>query len=214
MERKILWEKWVDPFGSNIEDVDLPDHVNLDKQDTRPWRDSYDEAESKQQQQGKVGNNGPVLVGPLGIIPLNEHNIPSKVFNFWMGHTNFKIDEPTAEAIEDVLGVETLDFFSSYRFRFSVAKSFDFQDVRQAIEKAVQSVEPKRKKVKKRQPEKIRTKSIELLKKTMTKKYPYWAIIVLPKGKIKTAGGESQESVQDAIARYKEVEGTEILTSW
>jgi len=70
---------------------------------------------------------------PMGIIPINESTTSGKVFNFWVGHTNFNISKPIAEVIENAEGVETLDIFTRYRFRISVGKAFDDSTVMRNI---------------------------------------------------------------------------------
>ena len=69
----------------------------------------------------------------MGIIPINESTTSGKVFNFWVGHTNFNISKPIAEVIENAEGVETLDIFTRYRFRISVGKAFDDSTVMRNI---------------------------------------------------------------------------------
>jgi hypothetical protein len=60
----------------------------------------------------------------MGIIPINENTASGKIFNFWLGHTNFDITKKIFDIIEKTEGVETLDIFTRYRFRISVGKAF------------------------------------------------------------------------------------------
>jgi hypothetical protein len=73
----------------------------------------------------------------MGIIPMNENTMSGKIFNFWMGHTNFNITKKIADIIEQTDGVETLDIFTRYRFRIGVGKAFDDSSVMRTINKRV-----------------------------------------------------------------------------
>jgi hypothetical protein len=124
----IVWQKWVDPFGKNPDDIEWPgykDHEvsdNFDK-DEEDNDDTLEEVIDKIQ--SSKSNPIQVIATPMGIIPYNEHTACSKIFNFWVGHTNFNITAKIAKIIEDSDGVETLDIFTRYRFRISVGKLFE-----------------------------------------------------------------------------------------
>lgn len=103
-EPKIIWEKWNDPYNINSE-------TNLD------WSDDTDEDDIKLEKSN-------VLLTSMGIIPYNEHTDCCKIFNFWIGHTNFNLSNRVVETLQQVDGVETLDIFTRYRFRVSFGKAF------------------------------------------------------------------------------------------
>jgi hypothetical protein len=65
----------------------------------------------------------------MGLIPYNEYTAPSKLFNFWIGHTNFDITPTIIEILEKANGIEILDIFSRYRFRIAIGKCFNDADV-------------------------------------------------------------------------------------
>lgn len=140
----------------------------------------------------------------MGVIPLNEHNIPSKVFNFWMGHTNFILGLIEVNTIEDVPGVESLDIFTRYRFRLGIGKAFDEDEVMEDIENNLcQSTKSKS------------TKNVALtkVKKHLMSNYPFWAIFMLPSGEIDYRTGDTKESVKAEIAAYP-TKQVRVLTSW
>lgn len=74
-----------------------------------------------------------VMATPMGIIPINENTASSKIFNFWVGHTNFNITNKIAQIIEETDGVETLDIFTRYRFRIAIGKVFTDSNVMKNI---------------------------------------------------------------------------------
>jgi hypothetical protein len=135
MDNEILWEKWRDPFlGYDENDVD-PDHRSdqaiINAINQFPDHE-YDEEQSPSPIQ-QSSSNVRVIATPMGIIPYNEFTASGKIFNFWTGHTNFKITEDVFEIMEDTLGVEVLDIFTPYRFRIAVGKAFDETSVKQNL---------------------------------------------------------------------------------
>lgn len=197
MKKKILWEKWIDPFLSNLDEVELS--AGAEDEDGG-YKDSYQQMEDIVKKGGPKKNyTGPVMVGPMGVIPLNEYNTPSKVYCFWMGHTNFDITRAVAKLIEEVPGVEALDIFTRYRFRVAFGKAFIDKDTGQAssvmrdIEKAICCNQQEENKV----VEKVKKSSTEvnlnLLKSHLKKNYPYWVIYTLPDGTYGTYGSQTKE---------------------
>ena len=75
------------------------------------------------------------------IIPINERlmeNISLATnFDCWMGHTNFNITEEVKNQLCDTEGVEILKICSRYRFFVGIGRMFDFTEVRDNIEKTL-----------------------------------------------------------------------------
>lgn len=129
----IAWQKWSDPFGTD-------DIIN----EHDPYLADYDNNEDivkndyvteKQNQQTPKAIK--VIATPMGIIPITENTMSGKIFNFWMGHTNFDITQKIADTIEQTEGVETLDIFTRYRFRIAIGKVFDDSTVMREINRRV-----------------------------------------------------------------------------
>ncbi len=192
MNRAIKFFKWIDPLDrlEKIKDEDSEAYENLEKS-------------------GANIGNGPLLVGPMGVIPLTEHNQASKVFNFWMMHSNFDIGFMEKEALEQIPGVETLEIFTRYRARISVGQAFEEKDVLEEIEhvlcpKEKTKVIPKIGEV---------NDGIKLIQEHLRNRYKFWAIFVLPNGEIDYRTGDSQDIVNDKINEY-EGKYSNILKSW
>ena len=129
-KNKIIWEKWVDPFFlENITDKKDDDEVEEDFP-------SYDEY-SQQEEAEDVDESVLLLYSDMGGIPYNEKQPSGKIFNFWIGHTNFDITHNVKETIEAVDGIEILDVFTRYRFRIAIGKSFTDREVMNNISKAL-----------------------------------------------------------------------------
>lgn len=123
-ENKIIWEKWIDPFGQNLDEM--------------RWN-NYDESldpDGIEYVEEEVAEHMPpikVIASPMGLIPYNEYTASSNIFNFWVGHTNFDITENVSDIIEQVPGVEILDIFTRYRFRIGIGKCFNDRDTMNEI---------------------------------------------------------------------------------
>jgi hypothetical protein len=131
---QIIWEKWVDPFGKDSEETKWNNYDD----DDEPEDEELEEHLNKHQP-----NPVKVIATPLGLIPYNEHTASSKIFNFWIGHTNFNISKNIKSIIEESEGVEILDIFTRYRFRIAIGKCFTDADVMSSIkEKIYQSLDP------------------------------------------------------------------------
>jgi len=118
LEPVIIWEKWVDPYGNDLDTVEWPGYDNEDIIND----DDHNENNIKYK---KIN----VIATTMGIIPFNEHTDCTKIFNFWIGHTNFDITKNIAQLLQTINGVETLDVFTRYRFRISFGKAFEDRDI-------------------------------------------------------------------------------------
>lgn len=118
MNKQIIWEKWIDPFGENIEETKWNHYDNEDLDEDTQFIEDH-----------PINKTVKVIASPLGLIPYNEYTASSKIFNFWIGHTNFNISQKIKSIIEEIDGVEILDIFTRYRFRIAIGKCFDDAEV-------------------------------------------------------------------------------------
>lgn len=134
----IIWEKWIDPFGKNIDDAKWTDYSN--DIDIPSVLHSSVEEEYEDSEPVPILNEEPikVIASPLGLIPYNEYTASSKIFNFWLGHTNFNISLGIKNIIEKTEGVEILDIFTRYRFRIAIGKCFNDAEVMNNINENIQ----------------------------------------------------------------------------
>lgn len=130
-EYQIIWQKWQDPFG---EDDIL--NENFDP-DLGEYSDENEENSSIASMDNHISKRVKVMATPMGIMPITENTASNKIFNFWLGHTNFDITKNIALLIEETEGVETLDIFTRYRFRIAVGKAFDDSFVMRNINKQI-----------------------------------------------------------------------------
>lgn len=132
----IVWEKWVDPFGQEMDDAKWTDYENqiddslddieyIDEDNDHPEHFMSDMKEIK------------VIATPMGLMPYNELTAPGKIFNFWVGHTNFNITPKISQILEQSEGVEILDIFTRYRFRIGIGKCFSDSETMKHINDAI-----------------------------------------------------------------------------
>jgi len=139
-KHRIVWQKWQDPYGENLDDVEWPGWDAEAEDDTpdfladekSPVEQLLSEEELTTRQ---IIEEKPVklIFTTLGMVPMTEASRPSKVFNFWVCHTSFNITDPLGLEIEKVDGVEILDVFTRYRFRVGIGQVFKPGAVMNAI---------------------------------------------------------------------------------
>lgn len=187
MIKKIIWEKWLDPFD---DDDDQPEEEN----NKNEWRDSYEKAEDM----ARKAVTGPMLVGPMGIIPIKEGAKPGKLYNFWMMHTNFNITKSVKDTLKKMDGVEAVDIFTRYRARLAFGKVFEEEVVKNSIEQALLKI-----------PE---VKKDTALTDKLNQKYKFWALLELSNKQIKIIGNDTKEKVQQSIVEWPNAKIKQ--TSW
>ena len=175
----ITWLRWQNPLHPPAEEMELEEQSAKDEWGPR-----------------KVGPTK-LMVGPAGVLPLAEHNDPSKLMDLWVGHADFDITESIAEAIAQVPGVELLRVWTRYRFWLGVAKRFDSAQVRQAIDELFQ-------------PE-AKPSQLDLLKTRLSKSYAHW-FIARKSGKLSIHGGDDVVALKRRAGEMGP--DVEIIPSW
>lgn len=138
----IVWEKWRDPYG-NDDTSEIQETINRvienENEDTIVDESNQDDTDLNINF-GVAKHKIPMIITPMGLIPYTENTASSKIFNFWLGHSNFNITQNISDTIETIDGVETLDIFTRYRFRISIGKAFKDSDVMHEINTKVYSL--------------------------------------------------------------------------
>src|SRR5574343_129795 len=128
--KSIAWSKWIDPLGRNRHEFEYLPEEEVENFDNN-LEDMYENEETDLEEANESSNNispVPVILTPRGIVPIKPYNDATKIFNFWMGETNFNIGKKRLAIINAVPGVEILDVFTRYKFRIAVGNLFKFQD--------------------------------------------------------------------------------------
>tara|TARA_B100001778_G_scaffold119801_1_gene98410 strand:+ start:1152 stop:1604 length:453 start_codon:yes stop_codon:yes gene_type:complete len=141
---QIVWEKWYCPFGQDDPEAEsLLDSAALNELLEEIDEENSEEAETLlppidlDQKLSKQFGGQKFMITPMGVMPITDNTISTKIFNFWTGHTNFNISTSVADTIQRCDGVESLDVFTRYRFRISIGKVFKESDVMHTINQKV-----------------------------------------------------------------------------
>lgn len=121
----IVWQKWFDPFG---DDDDIEKSIDVENEGNDSFENDLEVFDDP-----LIKKPLKAIATPMGLIPYTENTASSKIFNFWVGHTNFSISLKIADIIESIDGVETFDLFTRYRFRIGIGKAFDCSRVMKHI---------------------------------------------------------------------------------
>ena len=136
----IVWEKWVDPFGDDIDEAKWRDYENnikdisnltsyVNKDHDQEDNESFEPSDDAKKSIKPIK----VIASPMGLIPYNEHTASGRIFNFWIGHTNFDINQQIKSILDEAEGVEILDIFTRYRFRVGIGKCFNDSETMKLI---------------------------------------------------------------------------------
>jgi hypothetical protein len=194
MTRRLVWAKWRDPFVPAFDAVDSEDGDDLTAMDLGSLPAPH--------APGNDVHSGPAIVGPMGVVPLHEHALPGRTWNFWMAHTNFDVDGPAVDVVKRVAGVEVLDVYTRYRFRVGVGKVFAEEVVKERIERAL-NVGPRPGAVGR----------VALMKTLLEKKGGHWAILQMKDGRVEVLRDNDLRAVRreaDLLADDAE----SVVASW
>lgn len=131
------WEKWIDAYDQELESMkdieDNDDDELTDEELSELGIEGLDEGFFLGKQLTPIIKS---IMTPYGILPLTEQSLASRHFKFWVGHTNFMLGDGQKTSPEDfekiigsVLGVESIDILTSYRFRIAIGKMFKDREV-------------------------------------------------------------------------------------
>ena len=129
-EKKIVWEKWIDPLNSNVDEVEYPGYdspleseeertiefLSVDENFEEKFED-YSNSDEQESQKNMTYNPVRIVQTPHGFVTLTEHSFASKSFDFWTMHYNHDITEKIVSAIEKCPGVESVNAITRYRAR-------------------------------------------------------------------------------------------------
>jgi len=130
MKRKIGWELFEEPK----EEIVLLENINEYEED------SFD----IDQQESMMNSINPMdilslnskIYTPFGQYDKNNPFNPYKMFECWIGHTNFAITDEVFNTLDNKIeGIGALKVLSKYRFFIGIEKMFSFPFVRSSIQK-------------------------------------------------------------------------------
>src|SRR4051812_26768278 len=102
MANQIKWAKWVDPYGRNQEEYKNLDEIENPNLTPYEQRELEEETCEINECGGESGNrNNPILITPLGFLPLKFYNNILSYSNYWVGETDFKLTPRILRIIND-----------------------------------------------------------------------------------------------------------------
>tara|TARA_Y100001938_G_C7977816_1_gene372725 strand:- start:155 stop:868 length:714 start_codon:yes stop_codon:yes gene_type:complete len=211
-KKAIVWEKWIDPLNSNIDEVEYPGHslpaedesydiefLSSDP-DFEEKMDSYMDSGERERERNISINPTRITSTPHGFVTLTEHSFASKHFDFWTMHYNRDITESIIKKIEKCDGVETLTPLTRYRARIGFnriliqAGVLNLSEAKRGIEKCILGNNKNRKSYE----EEISIFSktvISEVKKIISTKLEgkrSWFLYVFPNGNIESMSSETK----------------------
>lgn len=121
-KRNIRWEPYfLDDYGleeNYIRDAETEDIEDIDSDFAKKLKDLPR-----------------IVITPFGPYRVDDTSNPLKRFEFWIGHTNFRIGKRAFSVLNTMPGVEALMITTPYRFIVACAQMFNFSDVRVNIER-------------------------------------------------------------------------------
>jgi hypothetical protein len=187
-EQSIKWRKWKDPLRQ------------LHHQAKKEHREEFGDDDTSEDMKDLNHYTGPVMQTEFGLIPINETNLPSTAFNFWRGDTNFVLQAKHKFILDNLLGVETLDIYTPYRFRIAIGTMFDEKDTMKRAEEALLRVNGKI-------PQPTPYSSL-------AKQYKFFAVVSNDEAK-RIFHGNSAEEVDAQVKKYLEdYPSSKVYSSW
>lgn len=145
---------------------------------------------------------GPVMMTPMGVMPINEDNLASNKLNLWTAHTDFRVTKEVARLIESANGVEALRVVSPYRFTMGVGRLFKENDVKDEVEgKIFSHLNP---------PKPLFGRKAVF---SVMSLYPAWQAFRMPKGRWEFVAGEDETEVETRGNEFV-AEAKKVYSSW
>lgn len=188
MKRLLKWRRWKDPFRPHLEKYEQEQKEHLED---GSWdSDKYKDMEHK--------DLGPCIVTPGGVIPIRESNLPSKLYNMWVAHTNFDIEDTIQRKVSRIPGVIGFNPLDRYSFRIAIGRMFHGRSVRNAIKNLLCDKPPQPTENKE-----VTTTNLDRMIRLAKESFIFWAIIKDEKGKLVIKSGGTQEEVLRAVQDRK-----------
>ena len=219
VEKKIVWEKWIDPLNSNIDEVEYPGHnapaydqdkhvefLSLDPDfEEKMMNEDPDYAEDASPGKQLIYNPTRIVSTGHGFVSLTEHSYASKHFDFWTLHYNHDITKELLEAIEKCEGVETMNPLTRYRVRIGLNRpllksgSFNLNEIRKNIEDCILNFNDQNNLAEETKELLMFDKEVIDYVRSVKKKIreANWAIYVLPNGKVETILSSKSNKIFD-----------------
>lgn len=191
MKRKIAWELWQLEEIKEVQEDSENFHEDLDEEEIVGVGQfmMFDPS---------LGFPTPKIKTPMGSYDIDDPLSPNKMFECWIGHTNFRITQTDYSTMDSINGLGCMKVISPNRFFVGIEKLFDFQTLRLEIENLLCKDD-----------EKQETLS-ETLNRLCSSKQK-WAVFVTNEGEIKTIT-DQEDGYQKKLNAFKKMKNGNIIT--
>jgi len=223
--RQITWRKFVDPLGSDLDEIEWPGYNDI----LEPEDALLDDFDFLSDEEGKPIPNPyklhriiphKIINTPMGLLSITEHTLLTTTTDLWVMQTNFNITEEIAIIISNIDGVEILDVITRYRAIVGIPKSglFDSSEVKLNIEKILKtssSIKDNNEALMSLLEKLFGSDVVEKIEKEKEKiSEGIWAIFVFPNGSIETiVDGEGFSKKIKELDEINQMIGGFLITS-
>lgn len=188
LKRNIHWETYnIDNYGLDDED-DVRIDADLDVEEEAVLQ--------------KIKNLPRIITTPFGPYRIDDSSNPLKRFEFWIGHTNFRIGDWAFKILDNTPGVEALIVTTPYRFIIAVGQMFNNLDVRMSIERDLCGKHLIEAYLSEINDEKTLNEARDCIK--LMKSSKYWGVYVVPNGYIHSYKTENRQEFLNQYNTYSE----------
>lgn len=182
MKKQIMWES---------------QHIEESEPDILDDEEYFDDEDQPGPTMGRA------IATPFGMFRVDdEYSNPYKLFDMWIGHTNFPLTNSVVKTIMDTPGVEVLKVISPYRFIVAPGKMFEWRDVRALIQRRVCTNEYEQ--ILPTLPEDIRDRASSLIEDSL-KHEGFWRMYIFPNGEIYHRPYEGLLDYKDGLKEFDDL---------
>jgi hypothetical protein len=211
MERKITWEKFIDPLNANLDEVETPGFGDVNIHDINEVDDDLDEEDISDKNIHGIAHSK-LMYTQFGLLTVTNNVLACNQFDFWVMHTNFPITHDILTILDNIDGIETIEVLTKYRIRIGFPKSglFDPHEVKLDVQNKLLKItysdniivdavitntydEPT-------------VVKINNVKQTLMDNGKYWAMMILPNGEIDSVESWDEAVVQQHIELYNDIQ--------
>jgi hypothetical protein len=202
MIKKIRWEAYNFDFNA------------YDSNKKFPEEEEYEEEEDILEMLSMPTSN--VMQTQFGLLNIDDRMNPMRMFQFYLGETNFNLGKHAQRIINDTAGVEFLSVETRYRFYIAIGRCFNVGEVKHAIQVGLCGKNNAIETIKEIDNEEVMQHALQIHLE-MSESYKNWAMYIFPNGEIEQCfdNVKSQPFIHalEAMKRAKQMSKGILITS-
>jgi hypothetical protein len=201
LDPKISFEKWIDPINPKSVIKDRSEYTPEETEILDSLKIKYNSEKDVDAASSETKmKNMRFIMGPMGVIPMDEQNYPDTNYNLWVYHTNFDVGENISKTISTNPGVEIFKVWTRYRGWIGIAKMFDhnkvFSEIKQGVKKYF-NVKPENKLYGKEA-------AVYSLNEVLSSNFKHYSIYQAPNKTMFPIYGENENQLKETEQKYVE----------